>query len=208
MTISKCILVLPLAIILFSTGCGFFLSENDLNTIDLSPTSYFAVVGEQKQFTATGTTVGGSTVDATDACTWSSSSTSVATVNSTGLVTAVSDGSGIATTTIKAKTSTASTTTTVTVSNTALTSLTLSPTSATVIVGGTRQLGLIAKFLDNSSYSAASRVTWSSSDTSVATISDSGLVTAIAAGSVTITATAENADGVMTESMTVTVSST
>jgi hypothetical protein len=83
-----------------------------------------------------------------------------------------------------------------------LTSITVSPTPTTVYTGGTRQLTATAK----DQYGAAmtgQAFTWSSSNTSVANVSSSGVVNGITAGSVTITASAGGKSG----SVSVTVSS-
>ncbi len=69
-----------------------------------------------------------------------------------------------------------------------VTSITVSPSSKTLDVGGTQQLSvevLPATALDKA-------VTWSTSNGSVATVSSTGLVTAEAPGSATITATAHD----------------
>lgn len=197
-----------LFVVLGQTGCGgFFKSENDIDSIEISPVCSFVVTGETKQFTATATTVGGETKDVTTESTWSSSSSDVAGIDSQGLLTAQSYGSGIASTTLKATDGDASASTTVTVSATALSTLTLSPSSTTVKLGYTKQITATAKFLDNSTYAVTSRVQWSSSDTSIATVNFSGVVTPIAAGTVTITGTAESDGGYISDSTTVTVSS-
>lgn len=71
-------------------------------------------------------------------------------------------------------------------------SITVSPASKILNVGGTQQLSvevLPATALDKT-------VTWSTSNGSIATVSNTGLVTAVAPGSCTITATANDGSGV------------
>ncbi len=73
-----------------------------------------------------------------------------------------------------------------------VTGITVSPSSKTLDVGGTQQLSvevLPATALDKA-------VTWSTSNGSIATVSSTGLVTAEAPGSATITATAHDGSGV------------
>ncbi|WP_434706921.1 Ig domain-containing protein [Pseudomonas sp. D4-18] len=65
-----------------------------------------------------------------------------------------------------------------------VTSVSVTPTSASIAVAATRQLTASALPAE-----AAQNVTWSSSAPSVATVSSSGLVTGVSAGSATITAT-------------------
>jgi hypothetical protein len=73
-------------------GCS---NPQGLDSIAVSPSSQSLPVGQTSQFTATGTFGNAShpsTQDITKTVTWSSSLPSVATVNATGLVTAVSPG--------------------------------------------------------------------------------------------------------------------
>src|SRR2546425_1891233 len=80
--------------------------------------------------------------------------------------------------------------------------VTVSPSPASVLVGGTMQL--TAKTEDAAGNVLTGRaVTWASSNTVVATVSATGLVTGVAVGSATITATAEGKNG--TAAVTVTV---
>ena len=74
----------------------------------------------------------------------------------------------------------------------AVTSITLSATEATINVGATEALAVTAVTPDNATDKT---VTWSSSDEAVATVAD-GVVTAVAAGTATITATANDGSGV------------
>ena len=114
--------------------------------------------------------------------TWSSSNTSVATVSSTGLVTAKSAGNAV----ITAKTSDGSNLSAscnVTVKQLA-TSISLNMTDATIYTGNTLQLN--ATVLPSTTSNPS--VTWSSSNTSAATVSSTGLVTAKSTGTAVITA--------------------
>src|SRR6266542_5257440 len=70
----------------------------------------------------------------------------------------------------------------------------VAPPSATVPAGQTVQLTATPK--DSSGNPLAGRaVTWASGSTSIATVNASGLVTGVAAGSATITATSEGKSG-------------
>jgi hypothetical protein len=69
-----------------------------------------------------------------------------------------------------------------------LQSLTLSPSAVTMLAGGTRQLAAIGTYSDGSETDLSTSVVWSSSDETVATVSEGGLVLGIGAGNATITA--------------------
>jgi len=139
---------------------------------------------------------------------WSSSSPGIATVSATGLITAVSAGTvaikatidGVVGTlgiTVSATTGTSGTVTTVRV--------TLA--QAVVQVGGTTQATALALDARSNAVSAGAP-TWSSSNSSVATVSSSGVVTAIAIGQATIQATISGVSGSGTVSVTSTSSVT
>ena len=117
---------------------------------------------------------------------WNSGNTAVATIDN-GVVTAISPGTAV----VGAGTSYglyALCVVTVTEATTNLpTSISLSPTSMTLDVGASKYI--IATFYPEGT---SASITWSSNRTSVATVSDMGKVTAVAAGSATITATTSN----------------
>ncbi len=122
--------------------------------------------------------------------TWSSSNESVATVNSTGLVTAKAAGS--ATITCKANDgSGVSATCSITVI-VPVTKITLNASSASLSIGDTKQL--TASITPSNATNKS--VTWSSSNESVATVNSTGLVTAKAAGCATITCKADDGSGI------------
>ena len=116
--------------------------------------------------------------------TWSSSDNTVATVSATGLVTAVKVGTATITATSVANTSLKGTCA-VTVTAIPPTSVTVDPASASIQKSQTKQLtaNVLPAGADDKS------VTWTSSDNAVATVSASGLVTAVKVGTATITAT-------------------
>ena len=150
-------------------------------SITLNQTSAHMIEGETVQLTATVLPE-----DATDkSVTWTSSDVAVATVDQNGLVTAV--GAGVATiiaTTVDVSNLTASCTVTVEPNVVLATSIELNQTSANVNEGETLQLTATVMPED----ATDKTVTWASSDETVATVDQNGLVTAVAAGTATITA--------------------
>ena len=91
-----CLKVLGLiCFVLPFTGC----TNSQVSTIQISPSAQSLAVGQTVQLTATGTIEHGShpasSQDVTDEVSWSSSAPTVATVNSSGLVSAAAAGSAI-----------------------------------------------------------------------------------------------------------------
>ena len=165
-----------------------------VNGVSLNNTSLTMNVGATQTLTATVTPS-----NATDkTVTWSSSNTSVATVSSSGLVTAKAAGSATITVTTNdgAKTATCAVTVVVPV-----TGVSLNNTTLTLTEGQTQTLTATV----NPSNATNKNVTWSSNNTSVATVSSSGVVTAVKAGSATITV--KTVDGNKTATCAVTVKS-
>ncbi len=119
--------------------------------------------------------------------TWTSSNTSIASVNSKGEVTGIKEG----TVTITAKSNNGKTATcnvTVTKKTIAVTGITLSTTNKTINVGDT--LNITATV--SPSNATDKTITWTSSNTSVATVSNKGVVKGLKAGVITITAKSNN----------------
>ena len=151
-----------------------------VTSIALNKTSLSLKEGESETLVATV-----SPDNATDkTVTWSSTNTSVATVDASGRVTAIKEG----TATITAKAGDKSATCSVTVSKNvvAVTSIALNKTSLSLKEGESETL-VATVSPDNATDKT---VTWSSTNTSVATVDASGRVTAIKEGTATITAKA------------------
>jgi len=162
-------------------------------TITLNASTATIVTGQTTTFSAvtkdaSGNVLTGRTV------TWGSSTPGVATVDANGVVTGVSQG----TATITATSGTASAAATVTVTLVPVASITVTPTTDT-----------LASFGDSVVYSAVLKdasgnvlngrtIVWTSSNDTIATVRASGLVTAVHAGTATITATSGGASGAAT----------
>ena len=145
--------------------------------VSVSPTTLSLEVDRTATLTATV-----SPSDAYDkTVTWSSSDQSVATVNN-GTVSAIKEGKATITATAGGKSATCEVT--VTAKVIPVTNIYLDPGTLSITVGKT---GILEPVITPSNASGAA-VTWSSSDQTVATV-DNGTVTAVAEGTVTITAT-------------------
>ncbi|HVH10526.1 MAG TPA: alkaline phosphatase family protein, partial [Gemmatimonadales bacterium] len=119
--------------------------------------------------------------------------TTIAKVNGSGLVSGVAMGSTSITATSEGKSGAA----TLTVTNVPVASVAVTPATATITVGQTVQLTATPR--DASGNPVTGRVvTWSTSDTTIALVNASGLVTGRVAGTATITATSEGKSGTAT----------
>jgi hypothetical protein len=155
--------------------------------------------GAMKQFTATGTFSDNSTQDLTLLVLWTSSTSSVATIDNTGLVSSVAPGS----TTIGASYGTISQTTTLTVSTVNLVSITISPLDPTMETHTSLKFTAIGVYSDGSTATLTS-VSWRSSKNNLANMhGGSGILRAKKAGKLTVTASALGLSG----STTVTIGS-
>ena len=167
-------------------------------SISLSGTSTITI-GETSQLT-----VGYSPEDTNvKNVTYSSSNTSVATVSTSGLVTGIAQGNATITATAEAESGTVSTTLAITVTPISVTSVSLDSSSASVKEGKT--ITLVATVYPTNATNKA--VAWTSSNTSVATVSSAGVVTGVSAGEATITVTTNDGSKTATCVVTVTASS-
>lgn len=147
--------------------------------VTISSTAETITKGETYTLTATVTPI-----DAFDkSVTWSSDDTSVATVSSEGVITAVGCGNATITVTTTDGGYTAQCATTV---ENPVTGVSLNTNVLTILTGLTYQLETT---VSPSDACGDKSVSWSSSDNNIATVSNNGLVTAVASGSAVITVT-------------------
>jgi uncharacterized protein YjdB len=168
-------------------------------TVSVAVSPPAVLIGQTAQATATlqdssGNLISGRTV------TWESSDISIATVDTTGTVKATGLGNAL----IKASSGGKNNSSRLSVSAPApipVASVSVSPASASLQIGATVQLSATTR--DANGVVLTGRVIgWNSGNTSIATVSSTGLVTGIAGGSVSITAGSEG----QTASAAVTVS--
>jgi uncharacterized protein YjdB len=156
-----------------------------LSSITVSPAVFSIATGQSRQLSAVGVYNDGSSQDVSSQVTWNALSTSVATVDSSGLVTGVSAGSSSITATLGSIHGTA----TATVSSALLTSIVITPATASIATGQSQSFAASGIFSDGSTTDITNSVTWNSSATNVATVDASGLATGVSAGAANITAT-------------------
>ncbi len=139
---------------------------------------------QTRQFTATGNYSDGTQQYLTQQVTWSSADTTIATVSPIGLVTAT----GVGTVNITATLSGVQGSSSLTTIASTLTGVVITPAAWTMQAGTTQQFTATATLGANVIMDETQASKWASSNTSVATVSATGLVTAVAAGTATITA--------------------
>ena len=173
-----------------------------LVSIGVTPATTLAMVQDQtEQFTATGVYTDNSKQNLTSKVTWSSATTTVATVSAAGVVTAAGIGSSV----IKATLGSVSGMATVTVTAPVLESITVTPASPSVAKGLTQQFTATGNYSNNVHQDLTATVTWSSATTTAVTINSAGLATAAGVGSSKITATMGSISGSTTMTVTAAV---
>ena len=165
--------------------------------VSISKTSLNLTEEETETLTATVTPA-----DATNKnVNWSSSNTSIATVDATGKVTAVGAGTANITVATADGGKTASCSVTVTALHRPLSKIEISPAKTEVAFGTPSTL----KITYTPENATNKKVTWKSSDESIATVSSGGVVEGLKDGTVTITATSD--EGKLTAKCEVTITS-
>lgn len=173
-----------------SAAVTITVTEAAVANVTVSPSStQELMVGETVTFTAMARTAGG-TVRGDVSISWASSDTSVVTITSAGVATAVGAGSAIVRATADRISSSP---VTINVAEPpppepVVATVTVSPTSMMIMVGGMFQFMAVAMTAEGMVVDDV-EFTWMSDDTEVAKVDETGLVTAVAAGTAMITAT-------------------
>jgi len=165
-----------------------------LTRIQIGPEGSSFAKGTSKQLKATGIYSDNTTRDLTPTVSWSSSDTGKISVSATGLATAIA--AGMSTITVKLGDITGTTTLTVTAAT--LTSVAVTPFTATIGQGLTKQFTATGTFSDGTTQDVTADAAWTSSTIATATIDAAGLATAVAGGNSTITATLSEKSGTAT----------
>ena len=173
-----------------SSGSAAVTVAQVVSSVTVAPAeTNFGALGDTLRLTAQAFDANGHAVAGAE-LSWGTSDDAVATVDATGLVTATANG----TATITATAGEASGSAAVTVAQ-VVSSVTVAPAEANFAALGDT-LRLTAEAFDANGHAVAgAEFSWESSDSAVATVDASGLVTTMARGSVTITATSGSVSG-------------
>jgi uncharacterized protein YjdB len=164
-------------------------SSTAVASVAISPSAPSGTVGQTIQLSATAGNSNGEALTGRSV-TWASANPAVATVNASGLVSLVSAGSA----TISATSEGVRGEVTVTASKVAVVTVQAILKLSKITTGATTQA--TATVLDASGATLTGRtVTWSSSNTAVATVSSAGVVTGVKAGTANVVATSEGKSG-------------
>ncbi|MCW7948918.1 hypothetical protein BC462_11865 [Vibrio parahaemolyticus] len=150
-------------------------------------------VGLTKPFKATAILSTGGTLDVTNeaALSWTSSNTDIATIDANGIATGLAVGEVTITATGTIGGNELSDTATLTVTNAEVVNLLVTPEVDTTVVGVTKPFKATAILSTGATQDVTNEaaLSWTSSNTDIATIDANGIATGLAVGEVTITAT-------------------
>jgi hypothetical protein len=161
--------------------------------ISVLPANSFTFIGDTSPMTATWSFLGrGASSDITQEVVWTSSDKTIATIDSSGTVMAVSRG----TVTITGTRGPFFGSTTITVvPTTSVKTIAVQPPSPSVPNGAPQMFTATATFADNSTQDVTWPATWSSSNQAVAVVNGPGKIGTIVAGTSTIAAAFESVSG-------------
>jgi len=183
------------------SGCGSGSSKSNSQTSGETKTLVSIAVtgansatsvaaGATLQLTAEGNYSDGTVANITSQVTWETSDSSLAKANASGLLTTYQPGS----VTVSAVQGSVTGTMAISVSKAAVSSIRVLG-AGSLAAGSSEQLSAQGNYTDSTSQAVTSQVTWQSSDTTVASVSNSGLLTSIKAGTVTVTALMNSVSG-------------
>ena len=161
------------------------LTSVDVAAVVITPNRQSVGRGDRARLTARPLDAAGTELGGRDVA-WQSSDPSIATVDSRGFVTGVALGSARITANSEGQSATA----TITVTAASVASVRISPPGGSVTAGATLQLRAAARDRQGNALSDR-QITWRSSNSAIATVSEDGLVRTLAEGSVRIIAQSE-----------------
>ena len=193
-------LVLVIALIgCGSHGTGAPAAAPTIVSVTVVANSPSLTVGQQVQLTAIATYSDNSTKDVTASVSWQSEDSTVVNVSPSGMLSAMKTGGPV---NVSASSGGHSGSLAFTVSAATLSSILVSPNPVALVAGQTMAMKATGVYSDGTSQDITGQVSWSTVDGSIASVSASGLLTAVAVGQTTVTAT----EGAISGNATVNVS--
>jgi trimeric autotransporter adhesin len=176
-----------------SGSTGLTVTPATLVSIAVIPANPSIADGTALQFAATGTYTDGSAQPLTQAATWSSSDTTVATISNAAGTNGLASSAGQGTANITATVGSIAGSTLLTVTPASLLSIAVTPVTPSITNRSNEQFTATGSYTDGSMQNLTTAVTWTSSNPVTATISNAagsnGLAVAAAVGSTSIGAT-------------------
>ena len=182
-----------------------------LTSIEVSPVTMSIYVGNSKTITSVTAYYDNDTSDnitPLSSCTYVSDKPNIATVSNSGVITGISAGTAVITVTYAEGGITKTDTVSVTVENISLTSISVLPSNTSMYVGSSKNITSITAYYNDGSNTSITLglANYQSSNSNIATVSDSGAITGISAGSAVITVTYTEDGITKTDTVEVTVS--
>lgn len=161
-----------------------------LTSIQVSPVNPSLAAGLSQQFTALGIYADGTSMDISNKVSWTSATTTVATVNALGLTQALQTGNSVIRASFAGKTASSL----LTVTDAELISFSIAPLDASIAAGLSQQFTATGIYSDGSTANISRHVVWQSDDPTIAVMAvnhtdRSGWVNALAPGNSEISAT-------------------
>ncbi len=172
-------------------------------SVTVSPLSATITLAQTQTLTALVKDANGNTLTGR-IITWASSNRAVDTVSQSGVVYPVSPGTDTITASVTQPGGTVAGRATITVTQVPVASLTLSPPSATITLAQTQTLTPLLKDANGNTLSGRT-ITWASSNHAVDTVSQTGVVYPVSAGTDTVTASVSQPGGTISGSSVITV---
>lgn len=158
-----------------------------LNSLQITPPSPTVAKGFNQQFEVVGTYSDGTSINLTSAVSWTIGNNSVATIGNAGVAKGLADALAVGNTTVVATLGAVVANASLTVSAATLVRIEFDPTVLSLPQGLGQNVTATGIYSDGSTVDLTSQLDWTSSNTSVATVSAGG-VSAVGVGTATITA--------------------
>jgi trimeric autotransporter adhesin len=173
-----------------TSSVPFNVSNATIQSVTVTPVNQKIPIGWHQQFTATGTFSDSSNQDITNAVTWASDNTPVADFGGGGVIKGITAGTAHVSASFSFGGASKTGNTSLTVSSATLSSISVTTPKPNSILapGATLSFNAKGKWSDGSTQNVNVYSTWSSSDTTIASVGISGVATGQSAGTAKITA--------------------